>query len=132
MATTRTSRCPSLPSARCSVQHAYITTCCHVITPDYLVGTIFVWQSRLPHRNLTQGGVLLLFFSGIRELWFSISNDPPEFLFIFISIIFTMFLHFFFLFFTFVFVSRWFPKTVSQVLPIWLDYICISTNKHVF
>ena len=30
---------PSLLPARCSAQHAYFISCCHVITPDYLVGT---------------------------------------------------------------------------------------------
>jgi len=39
LATTQTSRCASLLSARCPVQHAYIIACCHVITSDYLIGT---------------------------------------------------------------------------------------------
>jgi len=39
LATTQTSRRTSLLSARCPIQHAYIIACCHVITPDYLVGT---------------------------------------------------------------------------------------------
>ena len=37
---TRAPRLPSLLSARCPVQHAYIITCCHVITSDYLGGTL--------------------------------------------------------------------------------------------
>ena len=39
LATTQTSRCTSLLSARCPVQHTYIIACCHVITSDYLIGT---------------------------------------------------------------------------------------------
>ena len=35
-------RLPSLLSARCPVQHAYIISCCHVITSDYLGGTIII------------------------------------------------------------------------------------------
>ena len=40
LATTQTSRCTSLLSVRCSAQHAYIIACCHVITSDYLIGTV--------------------------------------------------------------------------------------------
>ena len=36
MAPTRAPRLFSLLSARCSVQHAYIIACCHVIPSDYL------------------------------------------------------------------------------------------------
>ena len=40
LATIQTSRCTSLLSARCPVQHVYIIACCHVITLDNLVGTV--------------------------------------------------------------------------------------------
>jgi len=84
-ATTQTSRCTSLRSARCPVQHAYIIACCHVITPDYLIGTqappVLSWDltsEKTKKSNHRRSTWRLYRFPYVRTLCFSDAPPTPS------------------------------------------------------